>query len=1166
MIEPKLVENLFRFINVRPVQDLETLEDRPFLLYQHGRSPFAEELAQHRRTFDEIDPTAPTRVLAANKTRAAMQKLAQDFLASSAYLKVATQEPLASFLTLGDRLRAAANGDIAATENLLNAAAGMLDDENVTALTDSYLAALIGSGVAETHQALLLEALSVYWLLFNYHTALQGGPPLTHDLAAQFLAVEPRLPPEIFPIPSAGQTIKVRNNFGDFSPSRRIEELTQEVGELGQAADTVEHAYREALANYEAANATGLHSADAIAVITAAERSTEGGETTGAGLAPPPQSLDFTLKDAAIPQSVLDTLASLGLPLHAINPKEALTIIEETREAKINRIADIRLASSIGAWRDPVEASDIELLQPSGLPGAGLFRPLGFGDLNLVRQELLRYRAAEIAHIENVLHRESKSREHLRMQRTETETVQETERVREIERDLESTERFEVEEEASIAQSRERSLSGAISISAQYGPVRLAANAEYSSKNARNEANSSASSYSREIVQRSLESLREKTRTVRTQRRVEMFQEKNEHKLDNVDGKGHVIGIYRWLSKVYRAQVFNYGRRFMYDIAIPEPGAFLRLMREAAEDVETPVEPPPKPVVLVNGAEIPLAPRHLAKDNVAAWAGLYRLDNLTPPPPLYKLVTRVVEYPYNREGDVASTAVTKIDLPEGYVAEGAYFVSRTHGPINNEGPPKIVIGRHHVESQWHTTYQKLDGESGVLEAGITNRLTWAHVITIEIECKRTDELMSEWRMKTYAAIMNAYDQMKDRYDQLVANARAQQQGSRALAERLAGGNPTANLERMADELKRQAIALLTGRDYSAFSAVQRGGSHGYPEIDADKAREEGRFIRFFEQCFEWRHMAWFLYPYFWGKKGKWREVLGQTEPDEAMDKFMKAGAARVVVPVRPGFEKAMLHYQQTGQLWHGGKLPVINDPLYLAIDQEIKEQTADHQWEGPVGDPWEYETPTTLVMLQETSDLPDWSASATLGSTPELLRVVFQPVTPHNEIGDVQSVALDLQATNPSGRNVAAVSLEATYQSGLTFTKATPGQDYHGGKTLRFDLGDIKSGDGRLITLEFQSLLVAKTTRVRFSVTAVGAKEPQGDIPTGAAVFIYEIPPHLSKVPTMAPSALVALNNAGIYTVSALAQADAAMIAGLLNLTPGGAQGLIDFAKKALEP
>ena len=60
-------------------------------------------------------------------------------------------------------------------------------------------------------------------------------------------------------------------------------------------------------------------------------------------------------------------------------------------------------------------------------------RPIGIGDLRVVQQEILRYEAEEIAHIENILKGEKKSREHRSLQRTEETFFYETEETVETE-------------------------------------------------------------------------------------------------------------------------------------------------------------------------------------------------------------------------------------------------------------------------------------------------------------------------------------------------------------------------------------------------------------------------------------------------------------------------------------------------------------------------------------------------------------------------------------------------------------------------------------------------------------------------------------------------------------------------------------------------------------
>ncbi len=113
-----------------------------------------------------------------------------------------------------------------------------------------------------------------------------------------------------------------------------------------------------------------------------------------------------------------------------------------------------------------------------------------------------------------------------------------------------------------------------------------------------------------------------------------------------------------------------------------------------------------------------------------------------------------------------------------------------------------------------------------------------------------------------------------------------------------------------------------------------------------------------EQVFEWNLMSYNFYPFYWGNRDDWSSLYQFETNDPVFRSFMQAGMARVIVTVKPGFEDAIMHYMKFGQIWNGGQMPIIGDPLYLSIVDELKEQ------EYVVEDTWETVLPTNLVALQ----------------------------------------------------------------------------------------------------------------------------------------------------------------------------------------------------------
>jgi hypothetical protein len=132
------------------------------------------------------------------------------------------------------------------------------------------------------------------------------------------------------------------------------------------------------------------------------------------------------------------------------------------------------------------------------------------------------------------------------------------------------------------------------------------------------------------------------------------------------------------------------------------------------------------------------------------------------------------------------------------------------------------------------------------------------------------------------------------------------------------------------------------------------------------------YVRFFEEAFEWERILYFHYPYFWGWKPGWKKKFLLDDVDSEFGDFLRSGATRVVFPVRPGFEAAIIHYLETGEIWNGGPPPDITSSLYVPIVAEIEEATDAPAGEQPVGDPWEFRLPTTLVRLRPNDDLPTW--------------------------------------------------------------------------------------------------------------------------------------------------------------------------------------------------
>ena len=231
-------------------------------------------------------------------------------------------------------------------------------------------------------------------------------------------------------------------------------------------------------------------------------------------------------------------------------------------------------------------------------PAHDLVRPAGVADLLVVKQQIKRYEGAEIAHVENVLIGEKKSRAHRQLERSEETFLSETESTRTRETELETAERFELNRETSRTLENDQKVGFGLTLSGKYGPtVEFSSTFSAEGSSSQQETAKNSSRYAKDVVNRSLERLTERAREVRTRTVIRETEETNLHELNNQTTK-HVSGIYQFLDKVYEAQVFNYGIREMFDFMIPEPASFLWYVEQNPTlDLELP--PPPEKLDLL---------------------------------------------------------------------------------------------------------------------------------------------------------------------------------------------------------------------------------------------------------------------------------------------------------------------------------------------------------------------------------------------------------------------------------------------------------------------------------------------------------------------------------------------------------------------------------------
>ncbi|NNE05571.1 MAG: hypothetical protein HKN15_07610, partial [Xanthomonadales bacterium] len=517
------------------------------------------------------------------------------------------------------------------------------------------------------------------------------------------------------------------------------------------------------------------------------------------------------------------------------------------------------------------------------------FGPVGVGDLKVVEQHLLRYEPGEIAHIENVLESEERTREHTLVTERELVVSEELEQSEYMEQDLKTAERFELQTSARDEISQRSKLEAGLNVTASYGPtVEVEASLDYSRENSRQAARERASNFAQEVTEHAVRRTEEKMSRKREERSRTSTEHVNTHKFVNTGPEAkNITGIYRYVDKVYQMKLVNRGVRFFYEFIVPTPGAFLREMARQAPTTQ--LKEPRKPSERVTSITASSYPGILQK---------YQLGGIAPPPAGKVVVT---EFFSNRDtGDSGAQRFLKegsLTIPADYMAKRAKVSIIAWRQHRTDPEMELVLGEKEISFSGQTGTSRHDdirrdppltmmnlADLGDQRESIGYVFFAQHDSTVqvkmEVTCVPTPESLREWQHGVYDAIIDDYRSRLSEY-----HAALQEETNAAAVTLDVELPPQVLRKREQDELKRLCLQLM-GQEADLADPLHEGGTafvmeegeapleEGETLIDVDKLSSLSREIRFAEQAFEWVNMTYTLYPYYWADETEWEELLG----------------------------------------------------------------------------------------------------------------------------------------------------------------------------------------------------------------------------------------------------------------------------------------------------
>ncbi len=395
------------------------------------------------------------------------------------------------------------------------------------------------------------------------------------------------------------------------------------------------------------------------------------------------------------------------------------------------------------------------------------------------------------------------------------------------------------------------------------------------------------------------------------------------------------IDFHQMIRK-WQVDLYRYGLRLTYDIVVPAPGIDLLAQVDELRKIDE---------TLAQPFQFNLSPDAVTRQNWPELAAQYGAD-VDPPDPVTIQLQQSFSYALQSEVDanVGRIDAVQFDCPTGYtVTRGELhadilFYQNGNFDVENDFPPEISASTAGVN--WYDSgLELLIGRTGRLDVVMyAYGLKTGHV-QATLEVTESDESFQAWQAKAWGQMRKG---AQDLHSALMGDLKARRD---ELDAKLKEWDPLTLRRMEREEVMKTTLRWILGPDFdlmpSTIEALYTGDPGGVESIDPSGLTQDewahvmrmGELIKFLHEAVEWENVLYFIYPYFWDAPRNQPLKRFLHHPDSLHETFLRGGAARVVLTVRPGFEHDFTQLFETS--FKEEPIPGDDHP-YMTIADEIR--------------------------------------------------------------------------------------------------------------------------------------------------------------------------------------------------------------------------------------
>lgn len=457
-----------------------------------------------------------------------------------------------------------------------------------------------------------------------------------------------------------------------------------------------------------------------------------------------------------------------------------------------------------------------------------------------------------------------------------------------------------------------------VTASGGYGPVSVTASVAFKSNTSSTRSSKLSRKRSQEIAQKATSRVKREHKTSFKVSSASGTSEEAVRKLKNPsDTKATRVDYYQLIRK-WRVDLLRYGVRMTYDLNIPEPGLALLQKIMQIRYIDR---------YLAKPFGFALKPADINDKNWHQHAADYNAAGVPAPPKETMVLSQQMTHRWTKDEAKADYwGAIEFDVDQNYEVDSfTPYLYPTPFPDHLDLPDKFI-------SDIATDLSWIKGHSGKIQ--IVYRMKWLENAraVVQLQLKRRETAYREWQLAAWQAI-------RDSSESAYNAQRRQLQAYREVLEDEIGSQDPLTLRKIErEEVMKNVLRWMIGPSFDFLRYGLPASTHDLYQADASvktvswkRTLAYGELIRFLHQAVEWENMIYFLYPYFWTDPGRWQDKLDIDHPDFLHKVFLKAGSARVVLPIRPGFEREFSQLIELGDFGaHSGDHP------YLTIAEEMQ--------------------------------------------------------------------------------------------------------------------------------------------------------------------------------------------------------------------------------------